>query len=94
MELLEIVRWGAALCAIAASLMVAWGEPAKLVAGGFALFTVASLLWIGAAWWEDKWALLVQNGVLLGVNLWGLWRWGRKALGEDGRRNAAMQPAE
>jgi uncharacterized membrane protein YphA (DoxX/SURF4 family) len=72
---IETIRWGAAICVIAASLMVAWGRPPRLVAWGFALFTLASILWIWAATTEDKPALLIQNGVLLLVNVWGLVRW-------------------
>jgi hypothetical protein len=84
MDTLEIVRWAAALLVIAASLMVAWGEPTKLVAFGFWTFTAASIIWIGAAWWEDEWALATQNVVLLAVNLWGVWRWTRRARRESG----------
>ena len=78
MDVIELIRWGAALCVIAASLMVAWGDPDRLVAWGFVVFTAASILWITAAGIEGKWALLVQNAVLLGVNLWGVWRWFRR----------------
>ncbi|WGH79473.1 hypothetical protein [Jannaschia ovalis] len=75
MDVLELTRWAAAVATIAAALMVAWGEPPRLVAWGFALFVVASLCWIGASLAQDKPALLIQNGVLLAVNVWGLWRW-------------------
>ncbi len=78
MDLLEIVRWAAALCTIVAALIVAWGEPARLVAGGFVLFTLAALLWIGAAIADDAPDLLIQNAVLLGVNIWGVVRWWRR----------------
>ncbi|MCK0168386.1 hypothetical protein MWU52_12550 [Jannaschia sp. S6380] len=78
MDPLDLVRWAAALCTIAAALMVAWGEPARLVAWGFVLFTVAALLWIGASVADGKADLLAQNVVLLGVNLWGVWRWWRR----------------
>lgn len=78
MQTLELVRWAAALCTIVAALMVAWGEPPRLVAGGFVLFTVAALLWIGAAIADDATDLLVQNIVLLGVNIWGIVRWWRR----------------
>lgn len=93
MDLLEIIRWTAAINVIAAALAVAWGEPPKLVAFGFLLFTVASVLWIAAAGWEGKWALLAQNAVLLLVNVWGLWRWTGKAGWRTGGR-PRVQPAE
>ena len=91
MDPITAIRWGAAICVIAASLMVAWGGSARWMAGGFVLFTVASLAWIGAAWWQDEWALLTQNGVLLAVNLWGLGRWSRRAAREGA---PAATPAE
>ncbi len=78
MEALDLVRWAAAISTIVAALIVAWGAPPRLVAGGFVLFTLASLLWIGAALADDAPDLLVQNLVLLGVNLWGVLRWWKR----------------
>lgn len=78
MDLLDIARWAAALTTMTAALMVAWGEPPRLVAWGFVLFTVAALLWIGAAIADDAPDLLIQNVVLLGVNIWGVVRWWRR----------------
>jgi hypothetical protein len=97
MDPLEMVRWGAAILVIAASLMVAWGEPARLVAWGFVTFSVASILWIGAALLEAKWALATQNAVLLAVNLWGVMRWFRRVRDEGSTasdRTAVAEPAE
>lgn len=78
MDILDYVRWAAALSTIAAAMMVAWGEPAKLVAWGFILFTVASTLWIGAAIADGKIDILIQNGVLFAINLWGVFRWRKR----------------
>jgi uncharacterized membrane protein YphA (DoxX/SURF4 family) len=78
MELDEWVRWAAAIATIVAALIVAWGEPPRLVAWGFVLFSVAAILWITAAFMDDTWSILAQNAVLLGVNLWGVWRWWRR----------------
>ncbi|TFL16102.1 hypothetical protein [Jannaschia formosa] len=78
MDLVEWVRWAAAILTIVAALSVAWGEPARLVAWGFVMFTVAAVLWIAAAVVDGKWAILAQNAVLLAVNLWGVWRWWRR----------------
>ena len=92
MDPITVIRWGAALCVIAASLMVACGRTARLMAAGFVLFTVASMAWIGAAWWQDEWALLTQNTVLLAINLWGLRRWRRRAA-REARPDAPAAPA-
>lgn len=75
MEPVELTRWAAAISTIVAASSVAWGSKPRIVAWGFVLFTLASLLWIGAAIATGEMALLSQNAVLLGINLWGLWRW-------------------
>lgn len=73
--LIDVLRWTAAGATMAASIMVAYGKPNRLVAWGFALFTLASITWITSSLIQDKPALLAQNAVLLCVNVWGLVRW-------------------
>jgi hypothetical protein len=97
MDALELIRWGAAILVIAASIMVAWGDPPRLVAWGFVTFCAASVTWIGAAVYEAKWALMTQNLVLLVVNIWGVRRWFRRAahVAEDAPAKSTLgQPAE
>jgi hypothetical protein len=77
----EVLRWGAALATILAASLVAWRGPPLLTAAGFAVFTCASILWIAASLVDGEPALLLQNAVLLGINLFGLWRWARKIAG-------------
>ncbi|MGR3269664.1 hypothetical protein DU478_18920 [Thalassococcus profundi] len=75
MDLMEIFRWTASIATILASVCVAWGRPARLVAVGFILFTLASISWVIVGMNQDKSALLAQNAFLLCVNVWGLLRW-------------------
>jgi hypothetical protein len=42
---------------------------------GFSIFVVSSLAWIAAGWFETQPSLYIQNGVLLLINLAGIWRW-------------------
>ena len=90
MDLGTILQWVAAICVIAASIMVSIGKPKSLVAYAFVLFVVASLAWVWTALERDMPALLAQNGVLLLINLWGLWRWWRRSRAEA----AGPAPAE
>lgn len=73
----ELLRWAAALSTIAAASLVAWRGPARLTALGFVLFSFAAASWIAAALIDDAPALALQNFVLLGINLFGVWRWFR-----------------
>ena len=78
MEVVELIRWAAAISTIVAAILVAIGRPARLVAWGFVLFCIASLCWLAAAGIEGLPAILAQNGVLLVVNVVGLVRWWRR----------------
>ncbi|MGR3434389.1 MAG: hypothetical protein ACU0CO_05800 [Shimia sp.] len=79
---IEVLRWVAAIATIAAAGMVSWGEPARLVAWGFALFCLSATAWVAAGLLQGQWALTAQNVVLLGVNVWGLRRWWAKSRRE------------
>lgn len=46
---------------------------------GFIVFVAASVAWIIDGWLEAKTSLVIQNVVLLGVNIFGIWRWLPKA---------------
>lgn len=67
--------WIAAIFTIVAAGMVA-ANVGRLVTGwAFILYTVAAISWIVAAMMSDKMALAVQNGVLLMVNLFGIYQY-------------------
>ncbi|MEE2567016.1 hypothetical protein [Hyphobacterium marinum] len=71
----ETVRWAAAISGIVAALMIAGRFGGRITGWGFALFTLSSIAWITAGWLDDTWSLMVQNLVLFGINLLGVWRW-------------------
>lgn len=50
---------------------------------GFSVFVAASIAWIIDGWLESKPSLIIQNAVLLGVNIFGIWRWLPKASNDE-----------
>ena len=79
MEPIEILRWAAAGLTIVAACLVSFAGSNRLTAWGFVLFVGASLCWIVAGLIEGLPALTAQNAVLLAINLFGVWRWWRRA---------------
>lgn len=75
MDLLTIARTIAAITAIVASIVIAARPPAPWMVRAFALFSVSAILWIVDGWSSAKPSLVLQNGVLLAVNIAGMWRW-------------------
>ena len=80
----DILTWAAPAATIIAALMTASNLGAKITGAGFIVFTIGSLAWIGLGVASGNSALLWQNVVLTGLNLFGIWRW----LGR--RRNSKM----
>ncbi|MBK8907608.1 MAG: hypothetical protein IPM60_06810 [Rhodospirillales bacterium] len=71
----EVVRWLATLTGISAAIIVAANFGRKLTGIGFIVFTVSSIAWIIAGYFEDLPSLMVQNVVLTAINLLGIYRW-------------------
>ena len=65
----------ASLTTIVAAILVASNWSPKIMVGGFAVFVLASLAWIGAGWYENQPSIYLQNVILLAVNLFGIYRW-------------------
>lgn len=77
-DLIEPLRWSAAVATIVAASLVSWRGSAELTASGFALFALAAIAWIVAGVVKEEPALVIQNVVLLGVNIFGIFRWTRR----------------
>ena len=75
MDLLSLLRTLAAVLTVVAALLVASNWSPRTMVVGFCVFIAASLAWIADGWLEDKPSLLIQNAVLLGINIFGVWRW-------------------
>lgn len=71
----EFVRWFATINGVIAAIAVA-GNFGRLVTGiGFVIFTLSSVAWILAGYFEDMSSLITQNIVLTVINLVGIYRY-------------------
>jgi hypothetical protein len=75
LALLDIITWTASLTGIVAALMVATNVSPRVTGWGFVVFTFSSVLWILGALIDDQEPLAIQNVVLFGINLWGIYRY-------------------
>jgi hypothetical protein len=83
--------WIAATATITAALMTASNLGARVTGWGFAMYAFASSVWIttGVLSGFDQPSVVVMHGVLLFINLFGVWRWlGRERRYEDSREHA------
>ncbi len=75
MDMLSLLRTVAAILTVVAACMVASNWSPKTMVAGFIVFVAASVAWIADGWFEAKPSLVIQNVILLGVNIFGIWRW-------------------
>lgn len=69
------LEWYAAISGIVAAFMIA-GDFGRRVTGlGFLLFVTASIAWIIAGLQAGTMPLAVQNGILLAINIYGVWQY-------------------
>ncbi len=69
------VEWIAAIGTMLAAAMVAADHSRRVSGFGFVLFAVVSCLWIYSGLTaKDGMPLAIQNGVLLLINLFGVWQ--------------------
>jgi len=70
-----ILEWFAAGGTIIAATLVALDLGRRIAGWGFVLFVLVSISWIVSGIANDAFSLVIQNGALLVVNLWGVWRY-------------------
>ena len=68
------LEWFAALGAIVAAGLIAADLGRKVTGWAFVLFVAVSLAWVAAGIANRTWPLVIQNGLLLAVNGWGVWQ--------------------
>ena len=73
--MIEILKWAASISGMIAALMVASDISRKVAGWGFVLFTASSIVWITAGLIDGENALAIQNVVLFGINLLGVYRY-------------------
>jgi len=70
-----ILEWFAVGGTIIAATLVALDLGRRIAGWGFVLFVLVSISWIVSGIANDAFSLVIQNGALLVVNLWGVWRY-------------------
>jgi len=94
------LEWFGALGAIAAAGLIAADIGRRWTGWAFVLFVVVSLAWVVSGTIHATWSLVVQNGLLLAVNGWGVWQYllsprkkreieAQERLAEEARQEAA-----
>ncbi|WP_018146532.1 hypothetical protein [Henriciella marina] len=86
----DLLNWFASLTCIAAALLVSINAGRKVSGFGFVVFSVSSAAWVAAATIEGESPLAIQNIVLLGINLFGVYRY----LWAPLRGKQEVQPGE
>lgn len=80
--LTDVVKWAATISGIAAAFMVSLDSGRRVTGWGFVVFVGSALAWIAGAALSSDWALGTQNIVLLGVDVFGVYRylWRKKPV--------------
>jgi hypothetical protein len=69
------LEWYAAISGIVAAFMIA-GDFGRRVTGlGFLVFVTASIAWVASGLQAGTMPLAVQNGILLLINIYGVWQY-------------------
>jgi hypothetical protein len=88
----DLTQWIASGATMIAAMMTAANLGTRVTGWGFVLFTVGSAAWATLGLMNGPTSLVITNGVLLVVNLFGVWRWlGRQSRYEDSRERAAAR---
>lgn len=69
------LKWFATGTGITAAFMVSLDSGRRVTGWGFVIFVASALAWIAGALLAGDWALTSQNSVLLGINLFGVYRY-------------------
>ena len=74
-----MLRTSATVMTVVAAALVAANWNARAMVVGFVIFIIGSIAWMIDGWLESKASLVIQKGVLLLINVLGVWRWLPKA---------------
>ncbi len=75
MELIDILRWTASISGMIAAILVSLNAGARITGIGFIIFSGSSVVWIAASLIDGNNPLAVQNLVLFGINIFGIYRY-------------------
>lgn len=82
------LEWFAAIGAIVAAALIAADLGRKITGWAFVLFVAVSVAWVISGLLHRTWPLVIQNGILLVVNGWGVWQF---LLSRRKRRELRLQ---
>lgn len=68
------LEWFGAIGAIVAAALIAADLGRRVTGWAFVLFVAVSLAWVASGLLHQAWPLVIQNGLLLLVNAWGVWQ--------------------
>lgn len=71
------LEWAAAIGTMIAAAMIAADLGRRITGFGFILFSVVAVLWIVSSLAQSPpvYPLAIMNGILLLINLWGVWQY-------------------
>ena len=69
------LEWIGAIGAIVAASLIALDLGRRATGWGFILFVAVSIVWIASGLIHSTMPLVVQNGILLVINAWGVWQY-------------------
>jgi len=88
--MLPLADWIASAATVAGALMTGANLGTRVTGWGFVVFAVGSAAWMMTGWQSDEPGLVVTDGILLVVSLFGVWRWlGRQSRYDDSGARAA-----
>jgi hypothetical protein len=73
--LTEVIKWTASISGMIAAFMVSLDFGRRVTGWGLVLFSGSAMVWIAGAALTGDWALGTQNVVLLGIDLFGVYRY-------------------
>lgn len=71
----DFLGWFAMATGTVAAIMISIDAGRKVTGWGFVVFTFSSVSWIAVGVYESEPPLSLQNVVLTGINLLGIYRW-------------------
>ncbi|WP_321163534.1 hypothetical protein [Sphingomonas sp. Leaf339] len=71
----DLIKWTASLSGMTAALIVSLDLGRRATGFGFVIFVASSIAWFAGAYLTEDWALGTQNGVLLAINVLGVYRY-------------------
>ncbi len=71
----DILGYLAMATGIVAAILVSANIGRRITGWAFVVFTVSSILWVAVGGLEGEPPLVIQNVVLTGVNVFGIYRW-------------------